>query len=62
MADNRPDDNDNVISMKAARERAAREQASRQAAGSPKARPRMPAFLIFLGLLAAVVAIKYLVG
>jgi hypothetical protein len=62
MADKPPDDGDNVISMKAARERAAREQASRLAARAPQTKPRLPAFLIFLGLLALVVAVKYLTG
>lgn len=61
MTDKKPDDNDNVISMKAARERAAREQAARKAS-APAPKARIPAFLIFLGLLAVVVALKYLSG
>lgn len=61
MAERAPQDSDNVISMKAARERAAREKAARPS-GPPNPKPRLPVFLIFLGLLAVVVAVKFLTG
>lgn len=55
MTDDRPekDGADNIISMKDARDRAARK------AEPPKPKPRLPVLLIFLGLLALVVAYKY---
>lgn len=61
MTDKKPDEQDNIISMKAARERVAREQAARKPS-SPGPKPRLPVFLIFLGLLALVLAFKYLSG
>ena len=60
----RPDDGDNVVSLREARARQAAAQAradkSKQAAGAGE--KKMPVLLIFLGLLAVLVAYKFLLG
>ena len=57
----RPNDADNVVSLREARARqAAQATANKSTSGTPA--KKMPVLLIFLGLLAAVVAFKFLVG
>jgi hypothetical protein len=60
----RPDDRDNIVSLREARARQAAAQADKNKAskGKPGASPekKVPALLIFLGLLAIVVAFKFL--
>ena len=58
----RPDDSDNVVSLRAARARAearARADKNRQTGQGDR---KLPALLIFLGLLAVFVAMKFLLG
>jgi hypothetical protein len=60
----RPNDADNVVSLREARARQAAQakaERNRSANGAPE-KKRMPVLLIFLGLLAVVVAIKFLAG
>ena len=58
----RPDDGDNVVSLGEARARAeARAKADQNKQGGPGEK-KMPVRLIFLGLLAVVVAVKFLLG
>jgi hypothetical protein len=54
----RPEDSDNVVSLREARARAEARAKAHQPAGEKK----MPVLLIFLGLLAVVVAVKFLLG
>jgi hypothetical protein len=62
----RPDDGDNIVSLREARARQAEAQAradkSKAAKGNAGGRPeqKVPALLIFLGLLAVLVAFKFL--
>jgi hypothetical protein len=64
----RPDDGDNIVSLREARaSQAAQAKAAKTAAGkimSGKDRPerKMPVLLIFLGLLAILVAYRFLLG
>jgi type VI protein secretion system component VasF len=61
----RPDDKDNIVSLREARARQAAQARSRsQGSKSDGGRPekRMPVLLIFLGLLAVLVAYKLLLG
>lgn len=60
----RPNDADNVVSLREARARqAAQAKAERnKAPASGATEKKIPALLIFLGLLAVVVAFKFLVG
>lgn len=51
-----PDDRDNIISLREARQR----QAAAQAQQKPAPEKKMPVLLIFLGLLAILVAYKML--
>jgi hypothetical protein len=51
-----PDDRDNIISLREARQR----QAAAQAQQKPVPEKKMPVLLIFLGLLAVLVAYKML--
>jgi hypothetical protein len=57
----RPDDGDNIVSLREARARqaAAQAKADKSKSGS-KPEKKVPALLIFLGLLAIVVAFKFL--
>lgn len=58
----RPDDDDNVVSLREARARQAAAQASaRKGKPTGSTEKKMPVLLIFLGLLAVVVAYKFLV-
>ena len=61
----RPDDGDNIVSLREARARqaagAGQEGASRpRSSGTATGKKKMPALLIFLGLLAVLVAFKFL--
>ena len=59
----RPDDRDNVVSLREARARQAaqaRSEGTKSAGG--RSGKKMPVMLIFLGLLAFVVAIRLLLG
>jgi hypothetical protein len=59
----RPNDADNVVSLREARARqAAQAKAERNKPVDGATEKKMPALLIFLGLLAVVVAIKFLAG
>jgi Flp pilus assembly protein TadB len=59
----RPDDGDNVVSLREARARQAEAQAKAdKARQSGHGEKKMPVLLIFLGLLVAVVAVKFLLG
>lgn len=53
-----PDDRDNIISLREARQRQAAAQA--QAQRKPAPEKKMPVLLIFLGLLAILIAYKML--
>ena len=53
-----PDDRDNIISLREARQRQAAAQAQAQQKSAPE--KKMPVLLIFLGLLAVLVAYKML--
>ena len=64
----RPDDRDKIVSLREARARQAAQARSRQAI-SPRSKSdgsiperKMPVLLIFLGLLAVLVAYKFLLG
>ena len=54
-----PDDSDKIISLREAR---ARQAAAQAKSGQDKPEKKMPVMLIFLGLLAIMVAYKFLVG
>jgi hypothetical protein len=57
----RPDDGDNIVSLREARARQAAAQAKADKSKSgTKPEKKVPALLIFLGLLAVVVAFKFL--
>ena len=60
----RPNDADNVVSLREARARQAAQAKAEhsKAANGATEKKKMPALLIFLGLLAVVVAFKFLVG
>jgi hypothetical protein len=59
-----PDDTENIVSLREARARQAEARAQAEQNKSGKGAPgkRMPALLIFLALLAVVVAFKFLTG
>jgi hypothetical protein len=58
----RPDDGDNVVSLREARARQAAAQARAENMQAPAGEKKMPVLLIFLGLLAVVIAVKFLLG
>jgi hypothetical protein len=59
----RPNDGDNIVSLREARARQAAAQArANRKAPADAGEKKMPVLLIFLGLLAIVVAVKVLVG
>ncbi len=60
----RPDDADNVVSLREARARqaAAQARADKSKPGAGPGEKNMPVLLIFLGLLAVLVAFKFLLG
>lgn len=59
----RPDDGDKIVSLREARARqAAQAKSARAKPGSNAPVKKMPVLLIFLGLLAMLVAFKYLAG
>jgi hypothetical protein len=58
----RPEDGDNVVSLREARARQAAAQARAEKNQPPPGEKKMPVLLIFLGLLAIVVAVKFLLG
>ena len=60
----RPDDADNVVSLREARARqvAAQARADKGKPGMGSGETKMPVLLIFLGLLAVLVAFKFLLG
>ncbi|MDQ8726538.1 hypothetical protein [Bradyrhizobium sp. LHD-71] len=59
----RPDDrDDNVVSLREARARQAAAQAKSKNRSGNKSERKIPALLIFLGLLAILVAYKFLLG
>lgn len=58
----RPDDGDNIVSLREARARQAEAQARADKSRSAAPEKKMPVLLIFLGLLAALVAFKFLLG
>lgn len=59
----RPDDSDNIVSLREARARqAAQAKSASGRPGSNAPGKKMPVLLIFLGLLAVLVAFKYLAG
>ena len=60
----RPDDSDKIVSLREARARQSASQARSDQAKSGKDKPekKMPVLLIFFGLLAVLVAYRFLVG
>lgn len=58
----RPDDGDNVVSLREARARQTAAQAKSDKNKSDKPEKKLPVLLIFLGLLAVLVAYKFLVA
>jgi hypothetical protein len=59
----RPDDKDNIVSLREARARqAAQAKSQRSKSGGGQPEKKMPVLLIFLGLLAVLVAYKLLLG
>jgi hypothetical protein len=59
----RPDDKDNIVSLREARARqAAQAKADRDKSSKDRPEKKMPALLIFLGLLAVLVAYKFLLA
>lgn len=58
----RPDDKDNIVSLREARARQASAQAKSERGRTDRPEKKMPVLLIFLGLLAVLVAYKFLLG